>query len=131
VDGIEALGAGAIVGEVRTDATVAQEDVWLQDVVAGDRRTFAITASDIATLPGRTHLLGVATDTTERDVDRPALDGETRRARREERSTFFGGSPPERAKLSLRAEEQGPEGQSDRQKDASDEEFGILHGGGN
>jgi hypothetical protein len=71
----EVLGAGAIVGEVRTDTAFAEEDWILLDVVAGHGGADAITAGDVATLPGRTDLLGMAADATEGDVDRASLDG--------------------------------------------------------
>jgi hypothetical protein len=75
VHDVESLGAGAVVGEVRTDATIAEEDRLLQDVIASHGGADAITAGDIAALPGRTDLLGVTAHATEGDVDRTALDG--------------------------------------------------------
>ena len=75
VHGTEFLGSGAIVGEVRTDAAFAEENRLLQDVVASHRGADAITTGDVATLPGRTDLLGMAADATEGDIDRASLDG--------------------------------------------------------
>jgi hypothetical protein len=72
---VNLAGAGAIVGEVRTDAAFAEEDRLLQDVVASHGGADAITAGDIAALPGWTDLLGVTTHATKGDVDRTPLDG--------------------------------------------------------
>jgi hypothetical protein len=101
----------------------------LQDVVAGDRRAIAITASDITTLPARTNLLGVASDTAERNVDITTLDRESRDGCRIERAAFFLGGRGKIAKLHLRAKEQSSEGQRDGQKDAGNEKFWVRHGG--
>lgn len=124
------LGARAIVGEVRTNPAVAEGNLRLKDVVAGDRRTGTPTLGDIAALTRRTDLLGVASDATELEVDLAALDRETRFQGGQKRAAFFGRSATEGTQLRMTAEEQATKRSGDGKEDAREDEVKVLHGQG-
>ena len=114
----------------RAEAALAEQHLRLQGVVAGDGRTGAETAGDIAALPRRTNLLGVAADATEGDVDGTTLDGQAGLTGGEQRAAFFARGTTETAELRLAAEDERAEGQRDGEEDAGQESVEVLHGGG-
>jgi hypothetical protein len=124
------LGARAIVGEVRTNPAVAEGNLRLKDVVAGDRRTGTPTLGDIAALTRRTDLLGVASDATELEVHLTTLDRKARLQGGEKRTTLFSRSTTEGAQLRIAAEEQATKRGGDGKEDAREDEVKVIHGRG-
>lgn len=124
------LGARAIIGEVGPNPAVAEGNLRLEDVVAGDRRTGTPTLGDITALTGGTDLLGVASDATELEVDLTALDREAWFQGRQKRAAFFGRSATEGTQLRMTAEEQATKRSGDGKEDAREDEVKVLHGQG-
>jgi len=122
------LGTGAVISEVRTDTTITESNLRLQDVVAGHGRTDAPTLGDITSLTGGTNLLGVASNATKLEVDLTALDRQARFQSWKERTAFFSWRPTEGAQLRMATEEQDTKRGGNGKEDAREDEIKVLHG---
>ncbi len=93
--GTKVLRSSTVVGEIRAKAAVTQQNLRLEHVITGDGGAGTITTSDITALPGRTNLLGVARNATNRDINVAPLNREAGDARGKQGFTFSDGSTTE------------------------------------
>ena len=119
--------AQAEVGEVGSDAHGAKLYGFVEEVVLRDAAALAPAAGEVGTKLARAHLLAVAIDAPQRDVDLLSLLREAGPARWIKRLRAFDELLFLAADLELRCEHQPGPGKGDGSEHTEEDERGAIH----